>query len=149
MPSLPARFSLDDYTVMFFQQYKKMSMFNKASCCVDASFLINEAKKIWIDVGTNELVIDNPPTGTLYKTSYNMDDGAYFLLDQSAIIIGTLDDRNSICYITKYSLTNLTKCPNVVIKWESANNISISTACGNNDCSAPEAVCKVTTPAES
>lgn len=149
MPSLPARFSLDDYSVMFFQQYKKMSMFNKAGCCVDASFMINEAKKIWIDVGTNELVIDNPPAGTLYKTCYNMDDGAYFLLDQNSIIIGTQDDRNYICYVTKYSLTNFDKCPNVVIKWESANNLSISTACGNNDCSAPESVCKVTTQAES
>ncbi len=149
MPSLPARFSLDDYSVMFFQQFKKMSMFNKASCSVDASFMINEAKKIWIDVSTNELVIDNPPTGTLYKTCYNMDEGAYFMLDQNAIIIGTQDSRDYICYVTKYTLTNLTKCPNVVIKWESANNISISTACGDGNCSTPEAVCKVTTQAES
>jgi hypothetical protein len=147
MPSIPARFSLDDNSVMFFQQYKKMSMYNKAACCVDASFMINDAKKIWIDVGTNELVIDNVPTGDLFKTSYNMDDGAYFMLDQNAIIIGTQDERSGVCYITKYSLTNLTKCPNVVIKWESANNLSISTACGNTSCSAPESVCKVTTEA--
>lgn len=147
MPSLPARFSLDDHTIMFFQQYKKMSLFCKSAGCVADSYLINEAKKMWIDTTTNELVIDNPPAGSLYKTTYNMDADGYFLLQDDCIIIGTEDERSNICYLTKYSLTNLSKCPNVVIKWESANQLSISTACSNGSCTSSEAECKITTEA--
>lgn len=147
MPSLPARFSLDTYNIMFFQQYKKMSMFNKGSGAVDASFLINDAKKVWIDEDTNELVIDYPPAGNLYKTSYDMDADGYFMLADNCIIIGTEDSRSGVCYLTKYTLTNLTTCPHVVIKWESTNRISISTACSDGSCTAPASACKVTTQA--
>jgi|GEM_PF-3532575 len=142
MPSLPATYALADYTILFFKQYKQLALYDKAEGKVTHAHNLTNGRKLSISNG--ELTISATPEGTLYKTTYSMDSDAYVLLENNAIIIGTGDPCGGIAQLTKYPLDDSTNCPNVVLKWEAANRLSVSTAC-NSGCSDGSTSCKIVT----
>ncbi|TND10349.1 MAG: hypothetical protein FD123_597 [Bacteroidetes bacterium] len=142
MPTLPARYAMADSRIVFLKQYKYMAIYRLSDLDVVAVFALNTARKIWIDTSTDELVVDNGSTGSLFKTTFTMNSDAYAELTDGEIIICTGDPTNQIS-LTRFPLTDTTNCPNVCLKWESANSLSVFTACGNESCSVVKSECKV------
>jgi hypothetical protein len=145
MPTLPARYTMGTFTIVFFESYKKLGIYDLSQNKITALHSLVNGRKLWIDTSTNELVIEAAPSGSLYKTSYLMDTcGGTVGLSDSCLIVGTQDVRTLALKATSYPLNEIDSCPNVVLKYEAANSISISTACSDQSCSAAKSACKTT-----
>lgn len=145
MPTLPTRYAMGSFTIVFFESYKNLGIYDLTQNKVTAVHSLVNGRKLWIDTSTNELVIDSAPSTSLYKTSYAMDTcGGTIGLSDSCLIVGTQDVRTVTMKVTSYPLNNLDSCPNVVIKYEAVNKISISTACADQSCSTARSTCKST-----
>lgn len=145
MPTLPARYTMGTFTIVFFESYKKLGIYDLSQNKITALHSLVNGRKLWIDTSTNELVIEATPSGSLYKTSYSMDtQGGTIAITDCALIIGYGDNRGLALSVTSYQLNEIDSCPNVVLKYEAANSISISTACSDQSCSAAKSACKTT-----
>jgi hypothetical protein len=146
MPTLPARYAMGSFTIVFYESYKKLGIYDFSQKKIIAVHSLVNGRKLSIDTATNELVIEAAPSTSLFKTSYQMDTcGGTFALTECAIVIGTSDERGISLKDTTYPLDQPETCPNVVLKYDSANKICISTACSDQTCSTVRAACKVTT----
>ncbi|MFN8712613.1 MAG: hypothetical protein ACK5Z2_07150 [Bacteroidota bacterium] len=145
MPTLPARYTMGTFTIVFFESYKKLGIYDLSQNKITALHSLVNGRKLWLDTSTNELVIEATPSGSLYKTSYSMDtQGGTIAITDCALIIGYGDNRGIALSVTSYPLNEIDSCPNVVLKYEAANSISISTACSDQSCSAAKSACKTT-----
>jgi hypothetical protein len=70
--------------------------------------------------------------------------GGTIAITDCALFIGYGDNRGIALSVTSYPLNEIDSCPNVVLKYEAANSISISTACSDQSCSAAKSACKTT-----
>jgi hypothetical protein len=145
MPTLPARYTMGTFTIVFFESYKKLGIYDLNQNKVIALHSLVNGRKLWIDTSTNELVLEAAPSTSLFKTTYTMDtQGGTVGVSDCALIIGYGDNRGIALSVTSYPLNNTDNCPNVVLKYEATNKISISTACSDQSCSAAKAACKTT-----
>lgn len=145
MPTLPARYTMGSFTIVFFESYKKLGIYDLSQNKITAVHSLVNGRKLWIDTSTNELVLEAAPSCSLYKTSYSMDTcGGTVGLSDCALIIGTYDGRNITNKTTSYTLNNTDSCPDVVLKYDAANKISVFTACADQNCSAAKSSCKTT-----
>ncbi len=141
MPTLPVRYPMGQFTIVFFKQYRQLGIFSFETNSITAIHSLTNGRKISIDTSTNELVLDTAPTGTFFKTMYSMDNASIALSD-CCLIVGTGDGRGGTAFTDTYTLTNASSCPTVIIKCDTANQLSISTACGDASCSLPKTECK-------
>ncbi len=145
MPTLPARYTMGSFTVVFFESYKKLGIYDLSQNKITAVHSLVNGRKLWIDTSTNELVIDAAPSCSLYKTTYSMDtQGGTIAISECALIIGYGDNRGLALSVTSYTLNNTDSCPDVVLKYDAANKISVFTACADQNCSAAKSSCKTT-----
>jgi hypothetical protein len=145
MPNLPARYTMGTFTIVFFESYKKLGIYDLSQNKITALHSLVNGRKLWIDASTNELVFEAAPSGSLFKTSFSMDTcGGSVGLSDCALVIGTYDGRNITNKVTSFPLNEIDSCPNVVLKYEAANKISISTACSDESCSSAKSACKTT-----
>lgn len=145
MPTLPARYAMGSFTIVFFESYKKLGIYNYSQKKVIAVHDLSNGRKISIDTATDEFVVEAAPSVSLFKTSYTMDtNGGTIGLTDCSLIVGQQDIRTLALKVTTYPLNEAETCPNVVLKYEAANKICIYTACGDQTCSIVKAACKTT-----
>jgi hypothetical protein len=145
MPTLPARYTMGTFSIVFFESYKKLGIYDFSQKKITAVHSLVNGRKISIDTTTDELVLEAAPSTSLFKTSYQMDTcGGTLALTNCSIVIGEQDGRGISMKDTTYPLTESENCPNVVIKYDAVNKISISTACGDQSCSIVNSACKTT-----
>lgn len=145
MSTLPARYAMGSFSIVFFESYKKLGIYDYSQKKVIAVHSLVNGRKISIDTSTDELVLEAAPSTSLFKTSYQMDTcGGTFALTNCSIVIGEQDGRGITMKTNTYPLNEAETCPNVVLKYEAANKICIYTACGDQTCSIVKAACKTT-----
>ncbi|MCU0434973.1 MAG: hypothetical protein MUC87_16065 [Bacteroidia bacterium] len=143
MSNLPARYAMGSFTIVFFESYKKLGIYSFSQQKVIAVHSLVNGRKISIDTSTDEFVMEAAPSTSLFKTTYQMDTcGGTIALTDCSIVVGATDGRGISMKDVTYPLTNSETCPNVVIKYDSANTICIYTACGDQSCSIVNSACK-------
>lgn len=142
MPTLPVRYPMGQFTIVFFKQYRQLGIYSFESSSITDIHTLTSGRKISIDTATNELVIDTAPSGTFFKTVYNMDNASVGLSD-SCLIVGTGDGRAGTAFTDTYTLTDAANCPTVIIKSDATDELSILTECGDVSCSVAKTGCKV------